>query len=57
MRKLIRDFILGNAFMRFGEITELKWKMVKTKVETDPKGENRTFVLSNFPRRFVRIKR
>ena len=33
MRPLIRDFILlkSNSCMRFGEINQLKWKMVKTK--------------------------
>ena len=35
MRQLIRDFILlkSNTCMRFGEIRQLQWKMVKTKKE------------------------
>lgn len=35
MRKLIRDFILlkSNTCMRFGEITQLQWKMVKIRKE------------------------
>ena len=37
MRKLIRDFILlkSNTCMRFGEIRNLKWEMVRTKKENN----------------------
>ena len=59
MRKLIRDFILlkANAFMRFGEITELKWKMVKTKVETDSKGRKQNLCFIQLPKEICKNKK
>ena len=59
MRKIIRDFILlkSNTCMRFGEIRNLTWKMVKTKVEKDSRGQNQNLVYLELPKEICKNKK
>ena len=59
MRKLIRDFILlkSNTCMRFGEIRNLTWNMVKTKTETDKRGQIQNLVWLQLPKEICKNRK
>jgi len=59
MRKLIRDFILlkSNTCMRFGEIRNLTWKMVKTKTEVDKRGKSQNLVWLDLPKEICKNRK
>ena len=59
MRKMIRDFILlkSNTCMRFGEIRNLTWKMVKTKTEIDKRGDKQNLVFLHLPKEICKNRK
>ena len=59
MRQLIRDFVLlkSNTCMRFGEIRNLTWRMVKTKSETDSRGQKQNLVWLELPKEICKNRK